>query len=294
MAIENLTLLDSTNATVNMPVDSFGGQLFPLQQQVFGADGGTKTLVSTTDRLPVALPTEQQTANGAIAVGNATSKFRDNFLLSQPDSAIWDVAWTAQGTSSLTKGGDTLGSNYLRISMCPFNSTELLLTTKESFSLPSRFIYALSQSQRFLGQELEVSLVGVNDSNVVETGTALPSLAISGTVSVASNVATINFATAHSFKGGDRVIITGCLDPRINYTATPVTVVTSLQITVPLVVANGTYTVTGGVVTCINVGNNNSNSTGFVYESTTVNNGTFFSKRNNAKDADQKEGLENH
>jgi hypothetical protein len=64
MAIENLTLLDSTNATVNMPVDSFGGQLYPLQQQVFGADGGDKTMVSALDRFPVTL-------SSSIVIGQA-------------------------------------------------------------------------------------------------------------------------------------------------------------------------------------------------------------------------------
>jgi len=64
MAIENLTLLDSTNATVNMPVDSFGGQLFPLQQQVFGSDGGAKTMVSALDRFPVTL-------SNSIVIGQA-------------------------------------------------------------------------------------------------------------------------------------------------------------------------------------------------------------------------------
>jgi hypothetical protein len=64
MAIENLTLLDSTNATVNMPVDSFGGQLFPLQQQVFGANGGAKTMVSVLDRFPVTL-------SNSIVIGQA-------------------------------------------------------------------------------------------------------------------------------------------------------------------------------------------------------------------------------
>jgi len=65
MPIENLTLLDSTNATVNMPVDSFGGQLYPLHQPVFGNDGGVKTMVSALDRLPVTLSNSIVTGQAA-------------------------------------------------------------------------------------------------------------------------------------------------------------------------------------------------------------------------------------
>jgi hypothetical protein len=221
----------------------------------------------------------QLTANGATAVGNATAKFRDNFITGQPDTNVWLTEWTNQGTSSITKGGDAAGASYLRLSMCPFSSTELTLTSKESFKFPQRLVYALSQSQRILGQELEISLVGCDDNNVVETVAPPPSQAISGTITVTTNVATINFATPHVFKGGDRVQVSGCTDPRLNTVPAIVTVVTNLQITIPLTLANGTYTA-GGTVTGIDAGGNNNNTTGFLYENLTLTNGTFYSKRN--------------
>ena len=259
--------------------NSTRGGTFVIENPIEGAEYRFMPLNGTTpivraDQFGAAI-----TANGATAVGNATAKFRDNFIVGQPDTTVWDLAWSSQGTSSITKGGDTAGASYLRLSMCPFSSTALTLTSRESFKFPQRLVYALSQSQRISGQELEISLVGCNDNNVVETVAPLPSQAISGTITVATNVATINFATPHDFKGGDRVQVSGCTDPRLNTVPAIVTVVTNLQITIPLTLANGTYTA-GGTVTGINTGGNISNTTGFLYENLTLTNGTFYSKRN--------------
>lgn len=182
------------------------------------------------------------TENNALAVGNFIQKFRDGFVTAQPDLTVWDQVWVNQGSSLVAAGGNSSGSSYMKISMCPITaSSEYFLTSKASFRFPVRFAYGLTLSQRILGQETELSLVGVDGSSVVETIPAVADLSILGTVAVASNVATINFSAAHGLTGGDRVILVGNADPRLNVGPVVVTVVSTTQITVPLTLANASY-----------------------------------------------------
>jgi len=219
--------------------------------------------------------------HGAVMVGNVRKLFRDNFITGSPDLAVWDQVWVSQGSSFVGRGGDTAGSSYLRIALDPVSDTEYTLTTKDSFKLPSRFLFGVSMSQRMLGQEFAIELVGVNDSDVIQSITSPADLAISGTVSVTSNVATINFAADHYLKGGDRVILFGNQDSRLNLGPLAVTVVTNRQITIPFTVTNGTYTA-GGFVRWADPCGLALNASGLLYENTTANNATFTSRRNGA------------
>jgi hypothetical protein len=222
----------------------------------------------------------QYTENGALSVGNATRKFRDGFVTGSPDTAVWDQAWTNQGSSFVGPGGDTAGSSYLRICMDPTTSeTEYVLTSKDTFRLPSRFLFGASMSQRMLGHELAVELVGVDEDGVVEAISAPADLAISGTVTIASNVATINFAAAHLLKGGDRILSFGNQESRLNVGPVVCTIVTPLQITVPCTLANGTYNA-GGSVRWADPCGLAENACGLLYENATATNATFTARRN--------------
>lgn len=223
------------------------------------------------------------TEKGALATGNAITKFRDGFAAlaqnAQPDSAVWTTAITNQGSSFIGRRGNAAGSAYISISMCPYTAeSEVTMESVRTFKYPMRFMVGNSISQRVLGQEFEISIVGT-DGSVVETLTPVADMNISGTISVTSNVATINFATNHPYRGGDRVVLKNNTDPRMNVGPVVVTIVTPTQITVPLTIANGTYTA-GGVVAWADPSNYALNSVGFLFENATTTNATWFTRRN--------------
>ncbi len=223
------------------------------------------------------------TESNALAVGNFIQKFRDGFVAAQPDLTVWDQVWVNQGSSLVAAGGNSAGSSYMKISMCPITAgSEYILTSKASFKFPVRFAYGLTLSQRILGQETELSLVGVDGSSVVETIPVVADLPISGTVAVATNVATINFSAAHGLTGGDRVILVGNADPRLNVGPVVVTVVSTTQITVPLTLANASYTA-GGVVRWADPLGMARNSLSMNHDTVTATNSTFVSRRNGAR-----------
>lgn len=198
------------------------------------------------------------------------------------DLGRWEAKWVNQGLGFVANGGNATGSGYIRINLDEtIADSELELISKASFKLPSRFGFAFSHSQKVIGQEFEYSFVSCNANGQIETIPQPADLTISGTVSVTSNVATINFATAHGLVGDDRVILVNNADPRINVGPVLVTVVTSTQITVPLTIANGTYTA-GGVVRVANFDQNALNSVGFCTETATATNARWFTRRNGA------------
>jgi len=222
--------------------------------------------------------------NGAVAVGNGIKKFRDGFAdLVQgeaPDPTIWDIELINTNTSTIDKAGDAQGSSYMKISMCPITpGAEISMTTKKSFKYPMRFINMLSLSQRVIGQEFEVSLVGVDSNNRITLLAPKPDLTILGTVTIAFNVATINFATVHGLKTSDRVILIGNTERRLNVGPVQVTVINATQITVPCTMTSGTYTA-GGAVRWADPLAYAKNGAGLLHENTTSTNATFFTRRN--------------
>jgi len=224
------------------------------------------------------------TENGALAIGNAVKKFRDGFAdLPQgdpPDTLIWDVAFENQGSSSIGRAGNAQGASYMKLSLCPITpGSQISMTTKRTFKFPMRFINLLSISQRIIGQELEVSIVGVDGSDVVTQLTPKADLSILGTVSLTSNVATINFSTSHGLVNGDRVILVGNTERRLNVGPVVVTILTATSITVPLALANGTYTA-GGVVRWADPLAYAKNGAGLLHENATATNATFLTRRN--------------
>lgn len=216
----------------------------------------------------------------AIATGNALVKFRDNFFNATPDLNVWDEQWINQGSSFVRRGGNSSGSGYMQISLDPLTpGSEYVLTSKQAFRYPIKTFSAVSASQRIIGQELEISLVGCDTAGLVEYRLPVDDMPISGTVTITSNVATINFATPHGLTGGDRVIVKGCAEVRLNVGPVIATVVTSTQITVPCTLANGTYTA-GGFVEFADYSKNSKNAAGTLFESATATNTSFFTRKN--------------
>ena len=234
--------------------------------------------MDTTQLITSPLTTE----NGAVAVWNALDKFRDGFALGF-DSTIWDESWSNQGTGFRTTGGNSVGASYLLTSMCPFTpNMEYTLTSKSFYKMPIRFWYGFSMSQRILGQEVEVSLVGCTSTWTIEKNSTFSPLTISGTVTIATNVATVVFATPHGLKGGDRVCLVWNTENRLNVWPVLVTVVDSLTITVPCTLANGTYTA-GGQVVWADAFAYVKNAVGLLHENATATNASFNTRRNGTK-----------
>jgi hypothetical protein len=259
-------------ASINSSVGTVGA-VEPTKAQLVG-------FVDSSGNMDAAKLTE----NGALAVGNAVKKFRDGFAdLAQgaaPDSLIWDVIWTNQGSSTVGRAGNAQGASYMKIGMCPITAgSEFEMITKRSFKYPMRFINMLSISQRIVGQELEVSLIGVDGSGVVTEVSPVADLSISGSVTISANIATITFAIDHNLKTSDRVILIGNTERRLNVGPVQVTVVTARQITVPCTLANGSYTA-GGVVRWADPLAYAKNGAGLLHENATATNATFLTRRN--------------
>lgn len=208
--------------------------------------------------------------------------FRDGFALGSLDE--WFTYWKNQSDSKYDFGGNSSGSSYLRISMSPYTpESEFFMVSRKKFRIPFRFGYGMSISQRIIGQEVEIGLVSCRGENDVESDVDVMSeyspIAISGTVTISSNVATINTATAHGLKGGDRVLLMGNTENRLNVGAVVVTPITDKQFTVPCTLANGTYTA-GGSIYPADVSAFAKNVLSMLYENATVTNASLISRRN--------------
>jgi hypothetical protein len=242
------------------------------------------------------LAQEHVTPSGAHLVGNARTKFRDGFAatgITQPDPAVWvlendDPANLAAGTEGhiINQGGDAYGSSYLRISLSPFlDDSRVTLTSKEKFRFPTRIGWGVTSSQRVLGQEVFFGLVEADDTDplgikrTVDPGAARPITANGG---VTSNVLTVT-APGHGFRTGDRVYLVNCPDTRMNVGPVTATVTGADSFTVPVVIANGTYTTTGGEVRHADPLSRADNAVGLLLENTTVTNASFAARRNKAK-----------
>lgn len=271
---------DVTQASLICGVDPADSEIYPIELGPDGESLKVTPLATTQSGEVVSL---QATENGATNVGNAYKKFRDGFAsLAQdaaPDPAVWTGSWTNQGGSFAGRRGNAAGSAYLSISLCPITvGSEYVLESVENFRYPMRFAFGVSISQRIIGQEIEASIVGT-DGSVVEVLTPKADIAISGSISVTTNVATVNFATPHDFVGGDRVILKGNTDSRMNVGPVSVTVISPVQITIPLSIANASYTA-GGFVQWLDPFKYAQNAVGLVWENVIATQGTFYTRRN--------------
>lgn len=246
------------------------------------------TGMSSTDSIRIDYDTEY----GAVGydrtiVGNARTKFRDGFASSgvtQPNPEVWDLDEDTPGTHIMTQGGDSSGASYLRISLSPFvEANDISLTSKATFQFPMRVGFGVSISQRIVGQEVFVGMVGTDANGAVEYGTPVADKAITGaTISVTSNVGTVTM-TSHGYKGGDRVILFGCADHRLNVGPVAITVLTQDTFTIPITITNGSYNSTGGQVRTADPFRYAKNGAGLLFENATTTNASFVSRRNGSK-----------
>ena len=289
IALERVLLI--TDVTANTVIYQFNNAALggSATNNVLTLDTDTSAL-SNTDSLQIIYQAGDGDPeyNQKQLVGNARAKFRDGFAAiggTPPNPAIWD---TVNTDHVLTAGGNSAGSSYLRISLNPLvDASEVNLTSKQSFAFPLKAGFGISMSQRIIGQEVFVGLVGTDANGTVETTTAIADINITGaTATISSNVATLTI-TNHGLKGGDRVNIVGCREPRLNVGPVVVTVVTKDTFTVPCTLANGTYSTVGGIIRVTDPlkfnGAYATNGVGLLYETTSATTASFVSRRGGDK-----------
>lgn len=215
-----------------------------------------------------------------LLVGNARNKFRDNFVTAAPDLTVWDLA-NDDSDHLVNAGGNAVSSSYLRISLDPvLQDSGVTLTSKNVFTMPFRLAFGLSISQRIVGQEISLEMVGVDDNDAVDNISTVADKAITGTtISITSNVGTVTL-TAHGLKGGDRVCILGCPASILKVGPVLVTVLTADTFTVPITASNGTYDCTGGSVRWCDPVAYAKNAAAYLFENATVTNASFVTRRN--------------
>lgn len=210
--------------------------------------------------------------SGAARISSAIDSFRDPFK-----SFDTTTKWTASiAPSDLTwMDGNVTNAEYLKLSKSAINAdTESSFYSKTSFSIPTRVVVGFSLSQRLAGEEHYLEIVGVDDNGVPEvTGSEDTPIGITSLV-VTTNVALITLSTNIIGKLNplDRIVIYGCADSRLNIGSVAITTVypTENKILVPLTIANGTYTITGGSVLRIDPLGRATNGASYLLEGVTT------------------------
>lgn len=95
-------------------------------------------------------------ADDMLKIKSMQKKFRDSFNGTEINASRWEVASAGGGMSlSVTDGALTIGTGTAL-------DDELVLTTRQAFTVPLRAMVALNLSQRVPGQSVWLELVGVD------------------------------------------------------------------------------------------------------------------------------------
>lgn len=157
---------------VTLAADDIGGVYHPRTKIGHGVDGSYVD-VSAANPLPVAgaftVGPAQQTASGAVLVGNAKNKLRDEFPTGGLNPAVWQTVQTGAG-QTISTGNGTTGS-YLLLSSGTTANAETIIRSVEMFTLPIRLAAFVTASQRIANTEFFIEILEVDPA------TGLPILA---------------------------------------------------------------------------------------------------------------------
>lgn len=252
-----------------------------VHSEVMAVEDGSGNIIEPATQVTLEA-VETNLLNGVI-VKNSQKVFRDGFALpgTQPDPLVWDLV-NPTANHIITQGGNAFSSSYLRISLSPFDiDSEVSITSKETFEMAFRTGWGISMSQRIVGQEVGMEIVGVNNNDVVETITPVSDIAMPVSCTVATaNILPIITAAPHGLHGGDRVCIYGCLDSRVNAGPIIVTILTATSFSVPVTLAVATYNTTNGYVKWVDPVSYVKNAAGLLADTTTATNAKFVTRRN--------------
>lgn len=169
--------------------------------------------------------TPELSPNGTpVAPSNVTQKFREAFETYIPGEK-WNA--TIAPGDIVQLDGNSLAASYLVISKDPLTAGVTTLETVPTFEMPLEISVGLSLSQRTLGQEISLEVVDT------APGLTPPADIQISSIQQATTTLTVNTATAHGLKVGQRIGIRDCADSRFNYPALVVaTTPTPTQFTV--------------------------------------------------------------
>ena len=279
LSIEKIKLITNLTQKTTLYDPTLIGLGGILSNNILSLELSTSNM-SSSDILEIIIDNAlQRTPNNALAIGNINRKFRDSFSSGNLDN--WNS--TIPSNDMLTFGGNSSGSSYVNIIKSVFvGESTVLLDSIDSYTFPFRFAFAPSLSQRMVGQEFNISFVGADSNNNIEY-IIQPDTIIPASLSVTSNVASITTNAPHGLNGGDRVILSGFSDSRLNVGPVVVTPVTSITFTVQITIANGSYNVTNGLIQWADPINNIRNGISFLYDNPTTTSVSLIARRNGKK-----------
>lgn len=179
--------------------------------------------------------------------GNVADRFKESF--NSVDTNVWDVV-TGSG-DLIIRDGNVGAASFVRICKSTDTpNTESTMVSKDSWFMPNELMSGIGLSQRMNGQEFGVHLVGTQaDGTTVDMDTPYTPVAVSGTITIASNVGTVTSASAHGLLPGDVICLYNNAYSPLNVGHVQVaTKISATQFTVAITAANGTYTA-GGYIT---------------------------------------------
>ncbi len=233
------------------------------------ANGVTQTINTIPDpgqeasatSQPVVLSTEQEAIISGISAklpaldngrqptlnGNCRDKWRDPFT--SKDVTKWTYPTESGSQYARSRiDGTVAGASYLVVSLSALvaGNDEWEALSVDGFQVPYEIEYGMSLSQRVLGQELNIEMVGVGGGGAVLADSTPGQVALTGTVSVTTNVWTFSTTVAHNLRPGDWVYIVGATDSRLNVGAVICGSGTfGATVVFTSTLANGTYTLGG-------------------------------------------------
>jgi hypothetical protein len=173
---------------------------------------GAKSSLESADAGFLLLKDGQIADESTFASKNFTKVFREAFEEYVPNTG---GKWTqVLGSGDLVfVDGNAAAASYLVVSKDPLSAGGITtIETVDRFGMPLEAAIGAHMSQRTLGQEFSLELVGD------ETIPAVPDVAISS-ISQATTTLTINTVTPHGMVPGKRFCVYGVNDPRMNYPA---------------------------------------------------------------------------
>ena len=156
-----------------------------------------------------------------VVSSNITGKFRESFESYDPvNGGKW--AETKAAGDLVYVDGNAVASSYLVISKNPLVAgTETAIETVGTYGMPIELAFGASMSQRTLGQEFAVELVG-DQPHLPDVA----DIAISG-IAQATTVLTVDTVAPHGLSVGKSIGIRDCSNPLANYPALVVATVPS-------------------------------------------------------------------
>ena len=113
------------------------------------------------------------TVSGAMLIGNAKNKWRYEATTWGGATDEYFELVQAGSNQVVSVLGDTGGSRYLNISSGIDAGSETILLSRETFTPPFTFTYAITLSQRIINCEAHMEMVEVDDTGAVVTDTSI-------------------------------------------------------------------------------------------------------------------------